>query len=369
MPRILVSGYYGFDNVGDDTVLFGIISSIRSLYPAARFVALSNQPERTRALFHIEAYNRWSFPVIFRQLIKADLLIVGGGTLLQDVTSRRSISYYLGIVALAKVLGKRVVFYGQGFGPVNRPFSQRLIRYIANRVDLITVRDDKSADDFRRCGVKRPPLHVTADPALGIDPVLLYNNDDAKRWTIDRGDAKSLIGVAIRSWPTDREYIRNLATACDELAIRGNKIVFLPMQYPNDLDASRQVQSQMRYASLIIDQQLSFREVASIISTFDLVIGMRLHALILAALYEVPFVPISYDPKIDRFVQRLGLGPALSVTDFDAKSVVDRALFLLQNSTKSRAAIRSHLPSLRKEALKTAELTVALFRNHTGKLL
>jgi len=125
----------------------------------------------------------------------------------------------------------------------------------------------------------------------------------------------------------------------------------------------------MRYASLIIDQQLSFREVASIISTFDLVIGMRLHALILAALYEVPFVPISYDPKIDRFVQRLGLGPALSVTDFDAKSVVDRALFLLQNSTKSRAAIRSHLPSLRKEALKTAELTVALFRNHTGKLL
>ncbi|MFC4769987.1 polysaccharide pyruvyl transferase CsaB [Effusibacillus consociatus] len=368
MPRILISGYYGFDNLGDDTVLFGILSAIRKLDPDAELAVLSNQPNRTRELFDIEAFNRWSPAVITRELMRSDLLVMGGGSLLQDVSSPRSVLYYLGIVAIAKMLGKPVVFYAQGVGPINSPISKRLIRNIVNKVDLITVRDDKSYDDLKRFGVLKPPIYVTADPALAIDTTL-FSKDDGARILKEFGitpssqdSTKRLAGIAIRNWNTTHPYQKVLAKACDELSRRGWQVVFIPMQYPHDVRVSEQVVELMQEPAVVLDRQFSFRDISSIIANMDMIVGMRLHSLILASLYEVPFVPLSYDPKIDRFVHRMGLPQGERVTSVTFERLHDQIKAVEQNREKIKLKMREPLRLLRQEAEKSGELAVKFLK-------
>ncbi|BCJ87838.1 polysaccharide pyruvyl transferase CsaB [Effusibacillus dendaii] len=364
MPRILISGYYGFDNLGDDTVLFGILSAIQKLRPDAEPVVLSNQPERTQELFKIPAFNRWSPIEIIRQLSRCDLLLMGGGSLLQDVSSPRSVIYYLGIVELAKRMRKPVVFYAQGVGPVHRPFSKYLIRRIVNKVDLITVRDDKSHDDLRKIGVLKPPIHVTADPALAIDTSLFSKQHGAQIlqefgvMPNDTGTRKKLAGIAVRAWNTSHPYRQILAQTCDALYDRGWQILFLPMQYPGDVEVSQQVVNLMNRPAVILDRKFSFRDISSLIANFDMIVGMRLHSLILAALHEVPFVPVSYDPKIDRFVHRLGLPPAERVTETTFEQLNERIRAVENDLQPFKQQIREPLSLLRKEAEKSGELAV-----------
>ncbi|UOF91444.1 polysaccharide pyruvyl transferase CsaB [Fodinisporobacter ferrooxydans] len=368
MPSILISGYYGFDNLGDDTVLYGILSGLRKLRPTATFTVLSNQPKRTETLFGIRAVDRWNLGTIFRELRKTDLLVMGGGSLLQDVTGPRSILYYLGIVALAKFLGKPVVFYAQGIGPVNKPLSKRLIKSIVNRVDLITVRDDKSHDDLQSFGVIRPPVHVTADPALAIEPLLFQPETGQAIFhefhispTEDR--SRQVIGIAIRKWNAAVPYIDILAKAADRLVQQGYQVVFVPMQFPRDVEISREIADHMVQPSVVLDRQFSFREIASIIANLDIMVGMRLHSLILAAICNIPFVPISYDPKIDRFIHRMGMGKAIHVNQLDEETLVAQILACQTQFRENQPHLQHALQELRKEAEKSGELAVHFLKS------
>lgn len=368
MARILISGYYGFDNLGDDTVLFGMLSAIRKLRPGTEMAVLSNQPKRTEELFGIPAFNRWSMSVIVRELLRSDLLVMGGGSLLQDVSSPRSVIYYLGIVALAKLFKKPVVFYAQGFGPINRSLSKRLIWKIVNKVDLITLRDDKSRDDLKQLGVTRPPIRVTADPALSIDTALFPKETGAdilNEFGVipkSQNGTKPLVGVAIRNWNTTHPFLEILAQACDSLSRRGWQVVFIPMQYPGDVGVSEKVASFMQEPSVLLNRQFTFRDISSIISNMDMIVGMRLHSLILAALYEVPFVPLSYDPKIDSFVHRLNRPQGERVTDVDLEKLNEQILYVETHIDTIKSEMRGPLEELRREAEKSGELAVTFLK-------
>ena len=374
MPRILISGYYGFDNLGDDTVLYGIVSSIKKREPNAEIVVLSNQPSRTEALFGLQAFNRWNFGVITRELMKCDMLVMGGGSLLQDVTGGRSILYYLGIARLAQLLKKPIVFYGQGIGPINKPLSEKLIRQVVNGVNMITVRDSKSRDDLRSYGVTKPDIHVTADPAFAIDAELFSVDAGAKLLmefgvkTAYLGGEKKIAGIAIRNWSTANPFHEVLAKNADDLIRAGWQVVFIPMQYPGDVGASQRVLSYMKERAVLLNRQFSFRDIANIIANTDLIIGMRLHSLILAAHCGVPFVSLSYDPKIDRFVQRVGYDHKIdAVSDVTYESLRATIDDCVDNLGKYREMMKPHVAELREEAEKSGELAVQVLTNKISR--
>src|SRR5690625_3113260 len=122
--RVLISGYYGYGNFGDEALLAGLLSLIREL--GAEPLVLSGQPERTRAEHGVEAVHRYrGLPGALR---RADALISGGGGLLQDASSSRSLSYYLGVLRLARLAGLRTMVYGQSIGPLSSAGLRRVGR-------------------------------------------------------------------------------------------------------------------------------------------------------------------------------------------------------------------------------------------------
>lgn len=307
--KIALSGYYGFDNAGDEALLLAISSSIKRLAPDSEFVVFSGCPAQTTQLHKMKAVYYMNPWVLIRELRSSDLLISGGGSIFQDVTSSRSILYYISVVALARLLRKPVVFYAQGVGPISRPFNRWLLGKVANRVNLITLRDNASRDFLQQIGVRRPPLQVTADPvfALQSDPADILEVQNLIPWA-SRQPAR-ILGVSVRHWPALEGYQSELAQVLDDLHKQGFEILFIPMDYPEDIQASKKVMEYMRQPAHLLEQKLSTGQHLALISQLDLMLGMRLHALIFAASCEVPFAGISYDPKIDAFLSLFGQTP------------------------------------------------------------
>ena len=267
---------------------------------------ISGRPEDTEKKYQVKAVHRFDYIGMIGALRKADLLLSGGGSLLQDVTSRRSIFYYLSIIKLAQWLKVPTMLFAQGIGPVVRPTARKALCCVVNQVDLITVRDEKSRSELIELGVTKPPIHVTADPVLSLKPES-GEYGEALLEKIGYVKGKKLIGFAIRDWPLVPEYLDEIAKTADLLlADEEVQLVFLPMQWPEDGQVARKVQEKMSHQALFLEGEYRVREHLSVIAQLDLLVGVRLHGLIFAFLSATPCIGLSYDPKINSFLELIG---------------------------------------------------------------
>lgn len=306
MSNIVVSGYYGFKNAGDEAMLAAMIEVFLDLDPQVKITVISADPEDTRSRHGVQAVYWLNYVGIASAVLRSDLLISGGGSLLQNVTSGRSLYYYMSILLLAKSLGTPVMLYAQGIGPICGGFARKAMQLLGNKVDLITVRDAGSLEELKALGVTKPAIHVTADPVLAIHPV----DKGMGRAILKRhglGGANPIVGISVREWRGWEHYKDVLAEAAAAVAAEfGARIVFLPMQYPEDVAAAEKIAVRAKCAAVVLDDAYTTSELLSLVGNFDLLIGIRLHALIFAGVMGVPMLGMSYDPKIDRFLRSVG---------------------------------------------------------------
>ena len=357
MKRLLLSGYYRYGNAGDEAVLAGLIAAFRSADPAGDFAltALSGTPGETRTAHGISAVDRYRPALLLPAIARCDVFLSGGGSLLQDVSSAHSIFYYLGIVKMAQMLGKKTMFIAQGIGPLTLRRSRRLVAAVANKLDAVTVRDPGSAQLLREIGVTRPPTEVTADPALLLSPSLSGFHGIGSRGTS--------FGVALRPWHSQQNIGAHVAAAC-LASLREQKPLLLPMQDVSDRPAAEQFAQGwhgQKNAAALCSTTDGLGPLLSTIAGCDMMVGMRLHALILAAAAGVPSVALSYDPKVTAFMQATGQSDA--VYDLNAPDL-DRLQALLAcvwaERTARAAKLQAALPGLRAKALRNAEVALRL---------
>jgi len=363
MAEFLVSGYYGDKNAGDEAILAGMIRALRGVDPKATFTVISKKAAWTRAVHGVAAISRNDFRSTWRAIGRADMVISGGGSLLQDVTSTKSLLYYLGVITMAKLRGKPVTMYAQGVGPVTRPVSRAAVATVVNGVDLITVRDSESAETLRRLHVGRPPITVTADSALALGP-----SDPELGATLLRDAGVDLdrpvIGVSVRSWTRGgKPWERALAKALDMLGREtGARIAFLPMQVPRDVQAARIVAGLMKTPAVVVQGDLTHTEIRAMVARCDLLIGMRYHALVFAAMNGVPLVGFSYDPKNDSFLRLIGETAAGTTDSLNAESVVSASRRALADAGPTRTRLRQRMEELTALSHANARLVIDLLR-------
>jgi polysaccharide pyruvyl transferase CsaB len=339
--RIVISGYYGFKNSGDEAVLQSILLALQSesvkqgitLEP----IVLSIDPEWTSKTYGVQSVHRMKLREVLKALRQSQGLISGGGSLLQDTTGRMTIPYYLGILKLAQWLGKPTFVYAQGIGPVNRTLFHPFIRWTFRKCRYISVRDEESAELLQRMGLSREQLEVVPDPVMGMEKSFAVQPAIQSEMTAI-SSKKPIIGISVRFWNGDRSELAKLAECLQLIqAQREVDIRFLPFHLPIDIEASQEVIQHMpnpEQMSIATEVQHPEHMVAEV-NACDLLIGMRLHSLIYAASQHVPFIGISYDPKIDQFLQRLEMKAAASTSQFNPHDVAAGALQLLDDNGKS----------------------------------
>jgi len=359
VKRLLLSGYYGYGNAGDEAVLAGLVVGFRAA-GEREIVALSGSPGETQAAHGITAADRYKPGALLREIGRADLVLSGGGSLLQDVTSAHGIFYYLGVVRMAQVLGRKTMFIAQGIGPLKRTRSRRLVRSVANRLDAVTVRDAASAALLRAIGVTRPAIEVTADPALLLSDSPLPPAGEGL------GVGAASFGVALRPWHGQEGIAAHVADACASV-LSGRRALLLPMQAGSDKPVAEQFARQWHQgngagnrATLCLMEK-GLTPLLANIASCDMMIGMRLHALILAAAAGVPSVALSYDPKVDAFMQGSGQGDAVYDLARSDPDVLQSLLTRVWAERASRGeALRAALPSLRAQAARNVDVALEL---------
>jgi polysaccharide pyruvyl transferase CsaB len=306
-PRIVVSGYYGFGNIGDEALLAGLLTGMREAAPEVSPVVLSADPTATTAVHGVEAVNRSSLSLVWRALHNSQGLLSGGGSLLQDVTSRRSIYYYLSVMALAQLLRRPYCLYGQGIGPIGRPAAQWATRLVLQGSRGVWVRDRASLTLVRELGARPVQLSVVGDPAFLLPPVSSGEAD-----ALGPADGQRPVWViAVRPWGDEAGWLPNLVTALGKAATEAEaSLVFLPMHQRTDAILSEKMAQQIRNVYGVpvdVAEACSFHGARQLLACADMVLAMRLHALMLAVASVVPSVAISYDPKVEAFASEVGL--------------------------------------------------------------
>lgn len=367
--EVIISGYYGFKNLGDDALLCSLISSLRSVKPDIRLTVLSSKPKGMRSLYRARTVNRYNIFAVIREMRSAKLLINGGGNLIQDGTSRKSLLYYSFIMRLAKLMRLKLVLYANGIGPLYDKNSKKIAAKVIASADLITLRDADSLSLIRElgCNDAADRARISADPAFKPGCIdrkwieLLLSREGIK-------PDKRYFMVSVRSGNTldeqnhDERVVHKLSAAVQAICKKYSMTpLFVPFQSEVDDSITERIKCVCGTGHILYG--LSTDELCGILERCELAISMRLHLLIFAASCAVPMIGISYDKKVDSFMHHIGSDALADVRYFKSEDILRMAddIFEHANDKKDALKVRSH--ELMTLAAKDANDVIALLEN------
>jgi polysaccharide pyruvyl transferase CsaB len=297
--RVLISGYYGFGNLGDEALLEVIVGRLRRDFPAASIEVLSATPQRTAADYRVDATPRWDWRAVRSAIGRSDVVLSGGGGLLQNGTSLRSLLYYAAIVREAIRTGRKAMIFAQSIGPLDF-WGRWVVKGFCKGLDRATVRDRRSLRLLEEL-LPKVPVEQTADP------VFLYDRPAARADLAADGlgpESGAYAVISVRKIASFRDGIPVLARAVDRLAEHGVRAAFLPLGGAADAALSTDVIRACSSAPVLLPE-CTLEKAAAILQGARVAIGMRLHALVLAARFAVPFLAVPYDPKVTALCEDL----------------------------------------------------------------
>mgnify|MGYP002562729913 CR=1 FL=1 len=303
----LVCGAYGRGNAGDDAILEAIVAELRQLDPDLPVWVLSRSPQDTRLKYRVNSIYTFGVPKFLWRMARTRLYINGGGSLMQDVTSHRSLWFYLFTISAAKRLGNQVLMYGCGIGPIHHPANrERASRVLQKSVDAITLRDTHSLSELEDMGVTRPEIVLSADPTV-ILPAASSEVIDGMLESQGLAPHGRYIGFTLRPWPGFEEKAELFGQAADYAWEKyGLTPVFLPIEKRLDVEASRKAAAHMKAPHHIIEDTGASDHTIGLFARMQVVVSMRLHALVFSAGQGVPLVGVVYDQKISSFLSYIG---------------------------------------------------------------
>ncbi len=339
MKRICLAGYYGYDNLGDEAILYSLIEGIRSLKQNCEITVLSASPGETSRRYGVKAVGRYNILKILSLLRDCDLFMSGGGSLIQDVTSFKSPLYYLGLMRMADALADRTAFAFQGVGPLESNFLCSVAGSIIGAMDEISVRDEDSLKLLiDEIGLAERKVKKTVDPVFLLAPDISdVKEKGSHEGDCNHGRAKHFkLGISVRPWD-DNSYLSETAAGLN-MYIREKKsieIKFIPLNYEKDIEAVKFLERSLETDKVEISGPFShLREVEKEMDDLDLLLGVRLHSLIFATLRGVPCVGIEYDPKVRSFLSQINLTPAGTTENISRKNLCQNFKMVENNRKK-----------------------------------
>lgn len=344
---VLISGYYGYKNIGDDSLLKAIVQNLKEQKPDISITVLSKKPAETSEIYKVNSIHRYNIFKIIRLLKRTRLLISGGGSLLQDVTSTQSYKYYSLVMKSAIHFGAKVMVYANGIGPLNSPKNREDCKRLLAKVDKITLRDEQSLEELGNIGVERE-ITVSADPAFSLKPAFAGETTDGRYFVISARKWKKL--------PVD--FADKLAEVCRIIKEKYNiQPVFIPMQSWMDDEICADIAA--KCGGRVSEPFKDVETLIGYIQNSEFVLGMRLHILIYSLSVNVPIVALSYDPKVDAIVKKWNCFSAY-VEKIDVNELVKEVEYIIENKNEISASIEETTKIMKEKNVCDAKSAIEL---------
>lgn len=352
--KIVISGYYGYGNLGDEAILESMLKSFKTYFNLKKIIVLSNDVQKTMN-YGVKSQSSRSIIGNVQALHHADLFISGGGGLTNDLKFFSFLVYLLRIY-VATIICKKSMIYAQGIGPIQRNISRNLCKIVLNRVNMITVRDQESMDLLKNIGITKPIL-VTADPVFALEPSENRLNNE----TFFKYENKKSVIIILRPFLKGKklfEFEKTIAKFSDFLITKEWNVFFMPFQEVYDDKIILGVLEQTNHKDKIkVMSKFNAQETLNIIRKMDLVIGMRLHSLIMACIVETPMIGLVYDIKVRNFLKLVNQEKfAIDVNFCEYNELIHKFKIILDNKSLINYKLKSNKHILKNKALKNVHL-------------
>lgn len=346
MKNILIFGYFGVGNLGDEANLQRLIKLLREINLRNKITVISADPGCTSQAYNVTAVGKFNLYGIIKAMTKADLLIGNGGSHFQDMTGKRSLLYYSGLVFIAKCLKVRVLLYGQGIGPLRSRIGRFLAGRVLSMADLITVRDRFSIVALAELNVRKPEIHFTAEPLLasnGVEPLLVR-----KYWQ-QREEGKQIkLGLIIRDFRFIKKALWD--RLLDSLSWDSKIETYLiPVQPLKDSEFLQEFSA--KYDLKILNTDAGWEGLQQLIGGLDLLVSVRLHGLVAGVLQGVPCYGLAADPKVEGFCLQLGIPFTLLTFETGWMEIYNKVTNFLGKASEDCLAYKAKLPFWKARAL------------------
>ena len=288
--KICISGYYGFDNFGDETILKILTSNLKKFSPMPEITVFSSNPDKTAKNLEVKSVNSFKIFDVIKSLKECDYLISGGGSLLQDATSLKSLIYYLSVIIIAQFFKKETIIFAQGLGPLNNKFFAQITFFVLRHCKYITVRDENSYNLLKSHNIKAV---ICSDPVWNIEKTNSEKTDAA--------------GIQLRDYKTLTDTFLNNLAECISKYYGNNEIWLLSLQNSIDLSVCEKLKEKIHklnpQINIKIIENTDNNKVIEDISKLNTLIAMRYHANVIAVKNNVKTVPVNYDIKVKKLAE------------------------------------------------------------------
>jgi N-acetylglucosaminyldiphosphoundecaprenol N-acetyl-beta-D-mannosaminyltransferase len=311
--NLFLFGYFGRRNLGDEAILESFLAWSRSQFPGSAYRALTSSPEETAARHGVEAVAKNDFLSIVRAIKWADAVIAPGGGIFQDVTSARSVIYYAAILRLARLWRRPVFLISQGMGPFGRDWTRKLaLRTFRSCVRRLWVRDTGALGRLKEIDLEENKYALGADMAFGF-----FGRYPREERAVEPGPLAPLrVAVSLRPC----EGLERTLGALEGCLLRARSVrqvelTLFAFDNEQDVPVVNRFAEELRRSTPDLKVRIfgssktapsKIPEIFAALSEMDIMLGMRLHSLVFAAMSGTPFVGLCYDPKVKAFAETCG---------------------------------------------------------------
>ncbi|MFC0469973.1 polysaccharide pyruvyl transferase family protein [Halalkalibacter kiskunsagensis] len=369
--KVGIIGNYGNNNNGDEAILTGILHQLTEHLQVKKenIVIFSNNPDNTKERYHIRSMplihkkgsilksGLTTIGVSYKVMKELDLLIIGGGGLLMDMY-KRDAPLYSTLGLAGKRAGCKVVVYGVGAGPLTTALGKFFITRLTNAAQSVSVRDQDSKALLESLGVKTP-VTVIGDPAFSVPAPKTHSRSQS----IKKVGVTAVPYFSQQYWPKPdltkyQAYVDGMATQLDQLIEeKGVEVTFFSTKYPEDVAVTKDILAKMNHQenAKLIEDNLHPTEIVALSAEQDLIIGTRLHSLILSVVAKTPVIGIGYHHKVEDFMKVIempSLGIPIKNVNPSSSSMVDVFQAISESWESVQNAFDIVSETLKAEALK-----------------
>lgn len=294
MVKVAISGYYGFKNFGDEAILSVLINHLKAL-KNVDITVFSSDTNYTSKTYSVNAVKRFDLKNVIKTIQNSDVLISGGGSLLQDVTSLKSVIYYSLIIALGLLFNKKVIIFAQGIGPLNKKLSQFIVRNLLKNCSLVTVRDEKSLALLKDWNID---AKLVCDPIYSLDVVQEFR--------------ENTIGVQLREFKTMNYNLLHKLALFIANKFSDKKVEIFSLQESQDLELCKKFEQILKTLNPEVSTEIVTDDIVNKISKLSYLIAMRFHAILVALKCGIKSCAINYDVKVEKLANEAAI-PLISM--------------------------------------------------------
>lgn len=294
MVKVAISGYYGFKNFGDEAILSVLINHLKDL-KNVDITVFSSDTNYTSKTYSVNAVKRFDLKNVIKTIQNSDVLISGGGSLLQDVTSLKSVIYYSLIIALGLLFNKKVIIFAQGIGPLNKKLSQFIVRNLLKNCSLVTVRDEKSLALLKDWNID---AELVCDPIYSLDVVQEFR--------------ENTIGVQLREFKTMNYNLLHKLALFIANKFSDKKVEIFSLQESQDLELCKKFEQILKTLNPEVSTEIVTDDIVNKISKLSYLIAMRFHAILVALKCGIKTCAINYDVKVEKLANEAAI-PLISM--------------------------------------------------------